>query len=83
MNKTDLANHIDSAIEYVKDSVEYSRISIAQALMGNMNCELVDCDESLNEIIIDLMEEYGQENGLPEGWWESECYTDDIVWRIG
>ena len=32
--------------------------------------------------IIDLLEEYGQDNDLPEGWWEAECEMDDIVLLI-
>lgn len=29
--------------------------------------------------IIDLLEEYGQDNGLPEGWWLEYGDIDDIV----
>lgn len=32
--------------------------------------------------IIDLLGEYGDDNDLPEDWWESECDLDDIVLLI-
>lgn len=32
--------------------------------------------------IIDLLEEYGDDHGLGEGWWEEECDLDDIVLLI-
>ena len=32
--------------------------------------------------VIDLLEEYGQENDLPECWWESECDFDEILAKL-
>ena len=32
--------------------------------------------------IIDLLEEYGDDHDLGEGWWEEECEIDDIVLLI-
>lgn len=32
--------------------------------------------------IIDLLDEYGDDHDLPEGWWEEECDLDDIVLLI-
>lgn len=32
--------------------------------------------------IIDLLEEYGDDHDLPEGWWMEECDMDDIVLLI-
>ena len=32
--------------------------------------------------IIDLLEEYGADHDLGEGWWEEECDLDDIVLLI-
>lgn len=32
--------------------------------------------------IIDLLEEYGDDHDLPEGWWMEECEMDDIVLLI-
>lgn len=32
--------------------------------------------------IIDLLEEYGADHDLPEGWWEEEADIDDIVLLI-
>ena len=32
--------------------------------------------------IIDLLEEYGDDHDLGEGWWEEECDIDDIVLLI-
>lgn len=32
--------------------------------------------------VIDLLEEYGQDNDLPEGWWENEGDIDDILLKL-
>lgn len=32
--------------------------------------------------IRDLLEEYGQENDLPEGWWENEGDLDDWLYEL-
>lgn len=32
--------------------------------------------------IRDLLEEYGEENDLPEGWWESEGDLDDWLYEL-
>ena len=40
------------------------------------NCTLLD------EKVIDLLEEYGDDNDLPEGWWQNYADIDDILFNI-
>lgn len=40
-----------------------------------------DCVSNDNKII-DLLEEYGQDNDLPEGWWENEGDIDDWLLKL-
>lgn len=55
------------------------RITKVVNSMDSSNSELEDIDEELSDTVHDLMEEYGEDNALPEGWWEYEATTEDIV----
>ena len=35
---------------------------------------VMDCDR-----VVELLDEYGQENGLEERWWEDEMEIDEII----
>jgi len=67
------------ALRYVKDNID--RIDVEHALhhMYRDHAPLRLVDESLSMIICDLMEEYGADNDLPEGWWLDECDEDDLI----
>lgn len=51
----------------------------AKEQLTTTNTELVDIDENLHDEIWDMMEEYGEEHELSEGWWLDHCTPDDIV----
>ena len=38
---------------------------------------VVDCER-----VIELLEEYGEENELDERWWEEECEIDEILCEL-
>lgn len=75
-------SHFEKAIEYVKDNIDMKRVARAKAKLESQNMELVDIDEELSDTIQDYMEEYGFDNDLPEGWWENEGTTEDIVKQL-
>ena len=72
----------EKAIEFVKDNIDMKRVSRVKAKLESKNMELAYIDEELDETIYDLMEEYGADNNLPEGWWENEATTEDIVKQL-
>lgn len=74
--------HFKKALQYVKDNVEKIDVDFAIYHMGESNCPLSMVGNGLDSEIRDLMEEYGDEHDLPEGWWESECDLDEIVYKL-
>ena len=70
------------ALQYVKDNVEQIDVEHAIHHMDRGHFPLRMVDESLSMKINDLMEEYGDDNDLPEGWWLDECDEDDIIFKL-
>lgn len=75
---------IDKAIDYVREQMDKDDMTILQAEMNKCykmhlipNEDVIDCSK-----VIDLLEEYGQDNDLPEGWWENEGDIDDILLKL-
>lgn len=69
------------AVWYIRENMDEDDMAILKAEMNKCykmhlipDEDVMDCSK-----VIDLLEEYGQENDLPEGWWESECEIDDIL----
>lgn len=75
---------LKKAIRYIRDNMDGWELDALKAEMqGCYEMHLIpspnvmDCDR-----VIDLLEEYGQDNDLPEGWWESECEIDEILAKL-
>lgn len=75
---------IDKAIDYVREQMDKDDMTILQAEMNKCykmhlipNEDVMDCSK-----VIDLLEEYGQDNDMPEGWWENEGDIDDILLKL-
>ena len=76
------ATNFELAVQYVKNRIDMQSVRHAKQTLGSHNMELADVDEELSDEINDLMEEYGDEYGLPEGWWLNEGTTEDILWEL-
>lgn len=70
------------ALQYVKDNVEQIDVEHALHHMNRENIPLRLADDTLGMKIYDLMEEYGADNDLPEGWWLDECDEDEIIFKV-
>lgn len=75
-------SNYEQALAYVKEFAEPRMVANAKAELTSTNKSLGDIDENLEAEVIDLMEEYGAEHGLAEGWWEYEGTTEDIVRQL-
>lgn len=79
----DEKSDIDKAVDYVREQLDADELMIYKATVSkNLNHRMpatagLDCDK-----VIDLLEEYGQENDLPEGWWENEGDIDEILTKL-
>ncbi len=72
------------AIRYIRENMDDCDLDILKAKMDKCyeshlipNSNVMDCDK-----VIDLLEEFGEENDLPEEWWESECDFDELLAKI-
>lgn len=72
-------NDIEKAIEHVHKYVDMAEVVMAKI---NMECKrepLYRVNNKLCDEIYDLMEEYGSDNELPEGWWLEEHDEETIL----
>lgn len=77
------SDNMKQAVKYVNEQLEPEDIAIICATVDkNFNRHLNPSYGMDEGKIIDLLEEYGQDNDLPEGWWMEECDIDDIVLLI-
>jgi hypothetical protein len=77
-------SEFDKALDYVREQMDDDDMAILQAEMNKCykmhlvpSGDVVDCSK-----VIDLLEEYGEDNDLPEGWWENEGDIDDILLKL-
>ena len=76
------ATDFELALEYVREHIDSVRIEKVQYILATQNMELADVDEDLDTEIYDLMEEYGANNDLAEGWWLNEGTTEDVIVKL-
>ena len=75
---------LQKAIRYVKEQMDENDMVILHAEMDKCYKAHLVPDEDTMECgkVIDLLEEYGQDNDLPEGWWMSEAEMADILCEL-
>ena len=74
----------EKALQYVRDNKDWSDAEEQVALerMDQYRCPLDFTGMGIAEKIYDLMEEYGEDNDLPEGWWLEFGDEDEIFWKL-
>lgn len=80
-------SHFKKALQYVRDNKTWTDAEEQVALddIDHMRCPLADTrtGEKIADEINDLMEEYGEENDLPEGWWlDKVSDAEEIFWKL-
>ena len=70
---------IDKAIKYVRDNVDIDAVHRAIVEAMEMRCPVEVHAPALVDDITDLLEEYGQDNDLPEMWWGEYHDLDEII----
>lgn len=74
----------ERALAYVREQLGPETLAIIKAQvdrsysyhMAPSNCVTEDCK------VIDLLEEWGEDNDMPEGWWENEGDIDNILLKL-
>lgn len=77
-----MKTHFEKALDYVRENIDEWEL---RSMI--MNCAIQRAPFSHlypqdSDDIADALEEYGQDNDLPEGWWCEYGDIDDIVEQI-
>lgn len=74
---------IRKAVAYINEQLDPEDKAIISAMVDKNFKQHMNPSYGIDDgKIIDLLEEYGDDHDLGEGWWESECELDDIVLLI-
>jgi len=75
-----MEEHYKKAIEYVRDNHEWSEAceEYAWECIDKMRCPITMVSDEISNEIRELMDEYGQNNDLPEDWWMELGDEDDV-----
>lgn len=71
-------NHFKRAVEYIKQNLEQYEIDHGWHSIGMR--QPIPCE--ISDKIADLLEEYGEDNGLPEGWYLEYGDIEDFFMEI-
>lgn len=71
--------HLEQAIAYVKDNVRELHVLDVFNQMYDQHSSLNAIAPDLSDRIYDLMEEYGEDNDLPENWWLNEAEDEEEI----
>jgi hypothetical protein len=77
-----MKTHIEKALDYVRKYVDMSYIKRCIVRAMEQGCPFSISFPTSTDEITDLLEEYGQDNDLPEGWWCEYGDIDDIVEQL-
>lgn len=67
------------ALDYVRQNVDMGYVNYLVNKAKEMRCPTGSLDPVFTDLIYDLLEEYGEDNDLPEGWWLEYGDIDDIL----
>lgn len=67
------------ALDYVRQNVDVDYVHYLVSKAMEMRCPTGSLDPVFIDLIYDLLEEYGEDNDLPEGWWLEYGDIDDIL----
>lgn len=70
------------AIDYVRQHIDMDEVRLAIKRMEERREPLFRVNRALCDTIYDLMEEYGRDYGLPEGWWLSEHDEESLLYEL-
>ena len=71
-------NHFKRAVEYIKQNLEQYEIEHGWHCIGMR--QPIPCE--ISDKISDMLEEYGEDNGLPEGWHMEYGDIEDFFMEI-
>lgn len=75
---------LQNAIDYVRKNKTWSDAEDIVALdtINKMRCGIAQASPRISDEIHDLMEEWSEDNDMPEGWWYECADEDDIFFSL-
>lgn len=75
---------VNDAVNYINANKAWNIIEedIACEKMNDWRCGIAQVSQRISDGIQDLLEEYGNDNDLPEGWWMEYGDVDDWFFEI-
>lgn len=77
-----MKTHFEKALDYVRGNIDIDYLKGCITTAMQMRMPLGCVAPMLVDNIYDLLEEYGLDNDLPEGWWLEYGDIDYIVGQI-
>lgn len=78
----DLGGDLPPAITYVREQLGESRLAVIRAQVTVCYEQRRPIETDYDDEVIDLLEEYGEENDLSEEWWSESIELEDIIARL-
>lgn len=75
---------LENAIQYVRENASWTEAELqaARNKVEFRRCSIEYADSSIADEIYDLMEEFGEEEDMGEGWWLDLADEDEIFRRL-
>lgn len=78
----EIDNPLDKSIEYVRKNVDMNEVKATIKRMKERREPLYRANKNLCDNIYDLMEEYSENNDLPEGWWMNYDDEESVMFKL-
>ncbi len=79
----DTPEEMREALDYIRGELDEDELMIIKSRVSyNLNHRLPAASQVNDSKIIDLLEEYGENEDLPEGWWEEYGDIEDVLMKL-
>lgn len=79
MEQKEKKSNLQKALDYVREQMDDDKLAVVRAQRNYNWVHRMLVQTDYDEEIFDLLEEWGEEHDLPEGWWANEADMEDIL----
>lgn len=80
--KEENKSNLQKALDYVREQMDDYKLAVVRAQRNHNWVHRMLVQTDYDEEIQDLLEEWGEEHDLPEGWWANEADMEDILMEV-
>ena len=77
-----MESEVNKAVAYVSNNMDADELKVIKAQVNLAWETRQQITTSFDDEVEDLMEEFGEENDLPEGWWLNDCELDEVLIKL-